>query len=332
MLPQRMAPPLLMSLVLHVLLLTAIGLFWSKIPSGTGANDDREVGIALVHRLPDRDRYIDPADIVQTDSEADPAESSPTSAASDPPADMAPPIDLAGVLNSIQATPAPQSGSGLAGETNVGDDAFGNGKPSRSPSDASKTTTTVFGVSGSGSRFVYVFDRSDSMNGYGGNPLRQAKSELVRSLKSLSERQQFQIVFYNDKPTPFKLGSLPLQMVRAEKGYLRQAESYVRSITAFGGTSHEDALKMAIRMGPDVIFFLTDARIPRLSAKQLREIMSRAESTGTTIHAIEFGGVATVPANSFLRDLAEMNRGEYRYIDVRRFQSDDTSRRKPAAP
>ncbi len=319
--PQRTTPPLLMSLVLHVVLLTAIGLFWNKMPSGSGEKQDRAVGIALVHRMPDRDRYVDTADMDPSENESDLDQSNPVSASSSPPADMAPPLDLAGILSSVQAMPAPESGSGLAGETDLGDDAFGDGKSKGSPSEASKTTATVFGVSGTGSRFVYVFDRSDSMNGYGGNPLRTAKRELIRSLQTLTERQQFQIIFYNDKPTPFKLGGLPLQMIRAEPGYVNQAESYVRSIAAFGGTSHEDALKMAIRMGPDVIFFLTDARIPRLSSKQLRDIMIRAQTAGTTIHAIEFGGVGAVPTNSFLRELAEMNRGEYRYIDVRRFQS-----------
>lgn len=323
---RRITPPLLMSLVLHVISLTLIGLYCSKMPSGTGATDDRKVGIALVHRLPDRDRYVDSVDVATSDIESDPEQSNPVSASSNPPADMVPPLDLAGVLRSIEAIPAPESGSGLAGETDLGEDAFGDGKSAGPPSDASKTTATLFGVSGTGSRFVYVFDRSDSMNGYGGTPLRQAKRELIRSLNTLSERQQFQIIFYNDKPTPFRLGGLPLQMIRAEPGYLNQAESYVRSIAAFGGTSHEDALKMAIRMGPDVIFFLTDARIPRLSSKQLREIRTRAENAGTTIHAIEFGGVAAVPANSFLRELAEMNRGEYRYVDVRRMQSKASGR------
>jgi hypothetical protein len=322
--PQRTTPPLLMSLVLHVILLTTIGLFWSKMPSGTGAIDDRPVGIALVHRMPDRDRYVDSAEVLEPEAESETVEPNAASAASNPPAGLAPPLDLAGILQSMESTPTPESGSGVAGETDLGADAFGDDRPGGSPASASETTTTVFGISGSGSRFVYVFDRSDSMNGFAGNPLRQAKRELIRSLKTLTERQQFQIVFYNDKPTPFKLGGLPLQMVRAEDGYLNQAESYVRSIAAFGGTSHEDALKMAIRMGPDVIFFLTDARIPRLSSTQLREIMTRAESAGATIHAIEFGGVAAAPVNSFLRELAEMNGGQYRYIDVSRSQRENS--------
>ncbi len=78
---------------------------------------------------------------------------------------------------------------------------------------------------------------------------------------------------------------------------------------------------MALRLSPDVIFFLTDARIPRLSGSELREIQARADRGGTTIHAIEFGADAVAPADSFLRTLAAMNRGQYQYVDVRRLKN-----------
>ncbi|MCG8649530.1 MAG: VWA domain-containing protein, partial [Pirellulales bacterium] len=234
-----------------------------------------------------------------------------------PPADLTPPIDLAGILKAMESTPAPNSGTGLAGETNLEGDAFDADRGSGSSTEFGQTTTSVFGVSGSGSRFVYVFDRSDSMNGYDGKPLRAAKGELLRSLQSLSEKQRFQIVFYNDKPTPFQLTGVPLQLIAGEASLRSRAERYVDSVTAFGGTEHAAALKLALRMSPDVIFFLTDARIPRLSGSELREIQRRADQVGASIHAIEFGAEPAAPADSFLRDLAAMNNGQYQYIDVR---------------
>lgn len=314
--PRRTTPALLMSLVLHVILLTAIGLIWSPAPKGTGDREDRPIGIAMVHRMPDRDRYVEvpsPEAVAETESDS---EASSAASAAAPPADLAPPIDLAGVLESMQSTPAPVSGSGLAGESELDGDAF-NSDPGRpSASGTEDTTTMLFGISGSGSSFVYVFDRSDSMNGYGGKPLRAAKAELTASLRTLTDRQQFQIIFYNDQPKPFSLPGLPMAMVTADPSHVGLAESYVRSIAAFGGTEHESALKLALRMGPDVIFFLTDARIPRLSTAELREIKTRADSAGATIHCIEFGTDPVAPSDSFLRELAAMNRGEYRYINV----------------
>ena len=315
--PERTGLALTASMILHVILLTAIGLILSQSPRGTGDEPNRPVGIALVHRLPDRDKYVEATAEKQTVAETTKSESTAASSPAAPPADLSPPLDLAGILQTMEATPAAVSGTGLAGETKLDGDAFGSDRGTGKAVDAADTTAVVFGVSGSGSRFVYVFDRSDSMNGFGGKPLRSAKSELIRSLRTMSERQRFQIIFYNDKPTPFKVGGMPLQMVAGEEGYIDLAENYVRSIAAFGGTEHQSALKMALRMAPDVIFFLTDASIPRLSAQQLREIKNRSDSIGTTIHCIEFGANVVGSPDSFLRDLAAQNRGVYKYVNVR---------------
>jgi hypothetical protein len=257
--------------------------------------------------------------------EAEKAAATSASAAA-PPADLSPPIDLAGVLRAIESTPSPVASSGLAGETQLDGDAFGSDRGSSPAADLGDATTTVFGVSGSGSRFVYVFDRSDSMNGYGGKPLRAAKAELLRSLESLTERQRFQIVFYNDKPKPFRMEGMPMQMVAGEAPWVARAQRYVESIAAFGGTEHADAIKLALRMSPDVIFFLTDARIPRLSGAELRDIQNRADRNGTAIHAIEFGAEPSAPADSFLRELAAMNHGQYQYIDVRKLSVPSAAR------
>ncbi|NND99673.1 MAG: hypothetical protein HKN47_20335 [Pirellulaceae bacterium] len=278
------------------------------------------MGIAIVHQLPDRDRYVDATEIqraAESDADAQQSSDSSSAAAAAPPADLSPPIDLAGVLQAMESTPSPVSGTGLAGETALGDDGFGTGRSKNSDTNGSDATTMVFGVSGSGSRFIYVFDRSDSMNGHGGRPLRAAKAELLRSLNTLTEQQRFQIIFYNDKAKPFQLSGLPLQMISGEPSNLVLAERYVESVAAFGGTEHSIALKLALRMAPDVIFFLTDARIPRLSGSQLAEIQRRAEQAGTTIHAIEFGPEPVAPSDSFLRDLAAQNNGQYQYMDVR---------------
>jgi len=316
--PERTAPALVMSLILHVILLTALGLIWTQTPRGTGALEDRPVGIALVHRLPDRDRYHEVTEVIEkrndTTSET---EASSASSAAAPPADLSPPLDLAGVLNSMQSTPSPISGDGLSGQSELAGDAFSRGTGVRSTGESSEASTMVFGVSGTGSRFVYVFDRSDSMNGFGGKPLRAAKSELIRSLRTLTDQQSFQLIFYNDKPKAFQLSGVPDQLFSGDKSYVALAENYIRSIAAFGGTEHESALKMALRMSPDVVFFLTDARIPRLSTGELREIRNLADANGATIHTIEFGADPAAPADTFLRDLAAQNRGQYQYVDIR---------------
>lgn len=309
---------MLLSLGFHLGLL--VTLFWmaASVTKGTG-EVDREIGIAMVHRLPDRESYVEVESKINDPTETEATEAS-SGAAAAPPADVTPPIDLQGVLAAMNATPAPTSGSGLAGDSPLSGDAFGDGEASGPMKRVGGTegTTRLFGVSGSGSRFVYVMDRSDSMNGFSGLPLRSAKNELIRSLRSLKAQQQFQIIFYNENVKPFRMSGHPLQMVTGEDDHLDRAEDYVKAIRAFGGTKHKSALLMALRMAPDVIFFMTDAHIPKLSRGELADVQRRAQRSGTTIHTVEFGSQAEGSPSSFLRDLAAMNGGQYQYVDVRR--------------
>ena len=333
-LPQRTTPALLFSVLLHVLLLLIIGLMYSQTSSGTGGTTDRPAGIALVHRMPDRDRYVDASEsnpTSETEATASAEQEASNTASAAPPAEMTPPIDLAGVLEAMVSTPSPVSGSGLAGETALTGDAFGSQAGKKTTASGNESTAMMFGVSGTGTEFVYVMDRSDSMNGFNGRPLRAAKSELIRSLRSLSDRQRFQIIFYNDKPSPFRPSGMGFQMVPGESSIVTVAEQYVKSVNAFGGTEHQSALHLALRMAPDVIFFLTDASIPRLSSSELAEIRRRATQNGTTIHAIEFGTDAAPPMGSFLVDLAKQNNGSYQYVDVQKLAmpSDIINESKP---
>jgi len=172
--------------------------------------------------------------------------------------------------------------------------------------------TQVYGLEGQGTRFVYVFDRSLSMKGA---LLAAAKRELLASLKKLDRVHQFQIVFYNERPKTMQ----PPAMTFADDNGLRQAESFVGGIVADGGTDHLAALKVAMRMSPDVIFLLTDADEPPLSAKQLEDV--RQSNGGAVINVIEFKSGPDTGKASFLRTLAEQNRGEYKAIDVKSFEA-----------
>jgi len=172
--------------------------------------------------------------------------------------------------------------------------------------------TQVFGLSGKGSRFVYVFDRSLSMQG---QPLAAAKRELLTSLSHLERVHQFQIVFYNESPKLMRLSpDQPAQMIFADEDGLKGAASFVNNMSAAGGTNHIDALKLALRLGPDVIFFLTDADDPVISPKELEQIQ-RANG-GSIIHVIEFKPGPDQHKGDFLRNLAEQNRGQFKYVDT----------------
>ena len=91
-----------------------------------------------------------------------------------------------------------------------------------------------------------------------------SKQELIASLDSLQDTHQFQIVFYNEEPTAFNPSGEQGRLAFATEQNKERARRFVGSVSAYGSTNHVRALEVAIKMQPDVIFFLTDADEPRL--------------------------------------------------------------------
>jgi hypothetical protein len=73
------------------------------------------------------------------------------------------------------------------------------------------------------------------------------------------------------------------------------------------------ALLLAVKLQPDVIFFLTDADDP-MPPGQLNEI--RRLAAGVTIHTVEFGVGSDHDPNNFLVKLAVQTGGQHVYKDV----------------
>lgn len=178
--------------------------------------------------------------------------------------------------------------------------------------------TSMFGIRDSGQRFVYVIDSSGSMYG---DPMRVARAELIASLRGLNRTQEFGIIFYNKKPHLMRLREPSGQGLYRASDYNQQAAlDFIGREQPQAGTDHMLALRMALAMKPDVIFFLTDAKQPVLKTADLHEIDS-LNSSGTRIHCIEFGLGADLELDSnFLRRLARRNSGGYSYRDINQFR------------
>lgn len=177
-----------------------------------------------------------------------------------------------------------------------------------------KGSTSLFGLTGEGNSFVYVFDRSGSMGGSGHAALAAAKRELLASLENLDGTQRFQIIFYNETPVLFNPTGQAGRLAFATESTKQHARRFIEAIAAEGGTQHEEALKMAIRLRPDVIFFLTDAGDPELKPEQLKQI--RRWAVGIKLNVIEFGQGPQPDGDNFLKKLARENDGQYTYVDI----------------
>lgn len=192
------------------------------------------------------------------------------------------------------------------------------GKPGNygAPSDG-QTSVRVFGVEGKGTRFVYVFDRSSSMEGA---PLATAKQQLIQSLDSLSSVHQFHIIFFNQQMRNFDLSGGGKRIAFATDRNKKLAARFVGGITADGGTDRLPALRAAIQMNPDVIFFLTDADDP-MPQSELEELARLNERAGVVISTIEFGRGPAKQKRNFLTELARTTGGQYGYVDTERLPS-----------
>jgi hypothetical protein len=297
-------------MVLHAVILLCVGLTLQPSPrKGAAAERTAEVGIALKSQEGQRQFYQSDADGGRW-SERPEANRSDQPSLSDVLAQQAP-------LDPTPSLPSPMKvlGRGALGERGVPNAAaLRDGPDGRPGSIGGKGRATMFGITGEGWKFVYVLDCSDSMNWRHQRPLRAAKSELLASLESLQKVHRFQIIFYNEDPHVFNPSGRQNRLAFATEQNKRNARNFVQGIVASGGTEHFAALMAAIRLAPDVIFFLTDAGDPQLSPGELSEIQRRA--AGIAIHAIEFGLGPQRDANNFLVRLAWQNGGEHRYVDL----------------
>ena len=311
----------LASTLVHTLIFVMLAILWKPVIRGTGGVVDRPAGIAVVTHS-DEGRQFElqgggpPADAASAAEIAAAATGELSSEAAREATDrelkeMLGP--LAAALEGVQVDAAAAAGTGAAGVA-------GQGAGGDRRGDATLTKTSFMGIEGEGSSFVYVLDRSDSMTAYEGAPLERATRELADSIASLTRVNQFQIIFYNDSPSPYR-GSLSRTggLIFANDIEKQAAKQFVRGVEAFGGTEHFPAVSLGLRMAPDVLFFLTDAADPSLSGSQVDRLVAMAERAGTTIHTVQFGVGGDSGDGRWIEQLARRTRGQYRFVDVTQF-------------
>ncbi len=299
-------------MLLHAVALLVLAMAMRYAPQrGATAERSAEVGIALKHTDGQTEYFESETDAGEAESSASESLSPSdllTEVLSDSsvedPSDHLPKTTAAIGPSTIEAGGPLQPGATRGSPPGAG--GFGG-----------KAAVNVFGTQGVGHKFAYVFDRSLSMEGSGRSPLEVAKAEMIASLDSMDDTHQFQIVFYNETAKAFNPSGQKGKLAFATEQNKERARRFIGSIMASGRTEHEAAIKLAIRMQPDVIFFLTDANEPQLNGRQLYEIQRQA--AGIQINAIEFGIGPKQGGDNFLNKLARQNGGQYQYHDITKF-------------
>jgi hypothetical protein len=314
---QPRLPAWLLSCVLHAALVFVLAIFVRDTARGVMPEADRSAGIVLTQTSGQRTSFYTEA---EEQPASEPAASSAAASVSDasaaesalPSANQLP-VEVGGMLPDRGSLAG--IGAGTDWSTMLPSAGQLTGGPGPSRSIGRGNNTYLFGIEGEGSLFVYVFDRSDSMNGYEGRPLATAKAELISSIRLLASTQQFQVIFYNHDVTVFNPNpSQSPRLMFADESTKDLAERFIRGLPATGGTEHVAALRLAVQLAPDVIFFLTDAEDPRLTARQLEDL--RRLNKGSVIHTIEFGVGPLRDGDNFLMRLARQNDGQHTYVDI----------------
>jgi hypothetical protein len=319
--PDRTRPAWGASIVFHLTAIALLAFMVRSIPRGVAEGNGHSIGLILNAKSADGDSLEGGEG---NDSPVSTLQESPVP----PPLLPTPPPVIAEVEDTrteLQAAPVklastiPQAASvapaTAAPVRNVpsqpGTGGHGQGRGG-TPGGHGDATVSVFGVQGKGTKFVYLFDRSASMEG---PPLAAAKRQLLQSLQSLGSIHQFHIIFFNTKTQPFINPSGTLRDAFATDRNKQLAANFVGGITADGGTDRMAALRAAIGCSPDVIFFLSDADDP-MSASELAELARLNRHSQATICVIEFGRSSTPSPNNFLMQLAHTSGGQYGYVDT----------------
>ncbi len=214
---------------------------------------------------------------------------------------------------SRRALPGPQMGSGVLPGPGLGGGGGSGGGSGGGVGRGVGPGTEFFGARERAESFAYVVDSSGSMASRGS--LDVAKREMWASLSQLPPDARFTIVFYNLHAIVFTDPQGRKGLMPATAANKARARAQMASIVPDGGTDHLTALRAALALRPEVIFFLTDADL--MTESDVVEIRSMARNT--RIQAVEFGRGANLGGSGPLRKLTTLTGGSYRYIDVLTF-------------
>ena len=223
------------------------------------------------------------------------------------PADV---INVAFSPQLLDAPPLPLESPAEAGPTLVQDPSL---RPAAGASEESSKGTDasgggdLFPLPAKATSVVYVLDHSMSMGM--DRKLDFARRELIAGLRRLPSSVRFQVIDYNDYAEPLVVDG-QRDLLRADSATVEKAVSLLLKLDAAGISNHVVALRLALALRADAIYFLTDA--DDLKPQEIALITRR--NTHSVIHTLELTRRRTVAPEGPLAQLARDNNGTYRRV------------------
>ena len=141
-------------------------------------------------------------------------------------------------------------------------------------------TGGMFGLRPVGKRFVYVLDCSRSMNhphdSEAKTRFKRMQMELLNSVKTMSAEQEFYFIFFND----YVIRMPSRNLVPASHDLKVKYLTWMARLQADGNTEPKGALYAAMKLNPDVIYFLTDGTFDYRIEQELLDF----PKTRATVH------------------------------------------------
>src|SRR5262249_55676460 len=125
---------------------------------------------------------------------------------------------------------------------------------------------------------------------------------------------RFQVILYNRYAEPLRLDG-HTDLVPASAANRNQVAAVLNTVRAEGATNHQQALRRALEIRPDIIFFVSDA--DDLTLAQVLAL-TRQNRGRSVIHTIELSPTGRPRSERPLALLAHGNRGTYQAVNPRR--------------
>lgn len=150
-----------------------------------------------------------------------------------------------------------------------------------------------FGAYAEGNRFVFVIDSSRSMKKE--ERWTYACNQLIDSLRGLKADQEFFVMCFDEKTS--YLFNVPPKRIRFEHPAtetLSKVKRWLKSRELGADTMPSEALQVALQLGPDAIFLLSDGELRDNSVNMLRAIngfsSTRKQIPIHTVHLFSLEG------------------------------------------
>ena len=159
---------------------------------------------------------------------------------------------------------------------------------------------------------AFVIDASVSMRG---GRMERALEQLFDSIRSLNEDQSFFLVFFNKKTYPMMWPAIERRLIPATEYNKERVIYWAKHVVPDNNTQPQNALRMALKLKPQLLYFLTDGEIPDSTIDIAKDHCTRVTRMNSVqISDVPFFVVQEKDLNPLLAEIAQIGGGTYRIV------------------